>query len=211
MISRCMCVPDFLSRLPLLKIVALAVVLTALPCGPAFSQRRPAPKPPTAKPKIAEPDVQTTKIEIDDPLNDYVEKGLPESSAINLVFPDKAVVEAAKKIEAFDDESLPTLLAAIRASGFALMNRDRKIISLPEKARSQGLAFYDFETVGMLKLSRRGIVTTLNDWMGLATKDNEVLQRDVVTKLLLDDLRANYNSKVPQLRFWARLIVELGR
>ena len=102
---------------------------------------------------------QTTKsIQLTfDNLNDFVEKGLPDPALAGTSDMDFKAVMMAQKILKLDSNSLPVLITALQTAGFFIIDENRKILRKPPgDGKGQGLAFYDFETVGMLKLENHG-------------------------------------------------------
>jgi hypothetical protein len=148
-----------------------------------------------------------------DNLNDFILKGLPAAAELPVGDIDEQAITMARVISKFDETSLPMLLTALQTAGFFIIDENRKILKKPLKdGKGQGLAFYDFETVGMLKLDKHGIPTSLNKIASLITKDNSVISSANFSDLMLQELQENANNdKNEFLRFWARLIIELGK
>src|ERR1700704_4597065 len=117
---------------------------------------------PTVKPNtksttpVKEPSIKKYSLTFDK-LNDFVEKGLPESAEPDGGDMDFKAVMMARKILKLDSNSLPLLITALQTAGFFIMDENKKILRKPlGNSKGQGLAFYDFETVGMLKLESQG-------------------------------------------------------
>lgn len=178
------------------------------------SAQRQAPTP--AKTPTQPTKTQATKTFplVFDDLNDFVAKGLPDSGDLpkegNL---DQAAAIMAKQISRLDKDSLPMLLTALQTAGFAVVDENRKVLRKPlGDGKGQGLVFFDWETVGMLKLAKRGIGTTINKIVGVITKETPTISASQFSELMLKDLRIQAdNSDNAFLRFWARLIIELGK
>lgn len=156
---------------------------------------------------------QTTKsIQLTfDNLNDFVAKGLPPSAALPIEDLDLAAVMMAQQISKSDEQSLPILLTALQTAGFTIIDENGKVLLKPADGKGQGLGFYDFEAVGSLKLAKSGVSTSLEKIVGTITKDVPQISASQFAELMLKDLRTQAdNSDNAHLRFWARLIIELG-
>ncbi|MDH3492582.1 MAG: hypothetical protein OEM82_03465 [Acidobacteriota bacterium] len=152
------------------------------------------------------------KLEVDDPLNGFTENGLPPFSAFSELDTDGAAAAAAEAISRFDDDSWPALLGALRKAGFTIMDRERRTLIAPESIPGNGMAFYDWETNGMLKLARKGFGTTLEGWMAKGAAGGSSTESARLAEALLSDLKKQaQNRDDQQKRFWARLIIELGK
>ncbi len=145
-------------------------------------------------------------------LNDFAGKGLPEPAALPTQNLDAAAILMARQISKFDNSSLPTLLAALQAAGFAIIDEKHNILRRPSgDGKGQGLTFYDFEAVGSIKLGNRALGTSLDRLSGIITKNTPEMPASQFSALVLQEIREHSNSQNPYLRFWARLIIELGR
>src|SRR5207237_1849493 len=103
-------------------------------------------------------------------------------------------------------------LTALQAAGFAIVDKIRKVLLPPLcDGKGQGLLFYDWETVGMLKLAKPGIGTSLDKLAAIITKDTPELPASRLSEVMLKDLRTQADSDNQFVRFWARLIIELGK
>ena len=208
----------------------------AVPIGTAYSiaflPGAPGPNPP-ARSQIASPapTVSTTtpgqKLAISQPintvpgktvplsfgsLNDFAKKGLPEPAALPAQNLDVAAMIMARQISKFDNSSLPTLLTALQAAGFAIVDEKHNILRRPMgDGRGQGLTFYDFEAVGAIKLGNHGLGTSLDIISGIITKSTPEMPASQFSALVLQEIREHANSENPYLRFWAGLIIELGK
>lgn len=148
-----------------------------------------------------------------DTLNDFVEKGLPVSAAVPTDNLDQAAVRMAQQITKSDEHSLSVLLAALQTAGFSIIDERGKVLRAPSgDGKGQGLGIYDFEVVGSLKLDNRGVSISLEKIAGTITKDTPQISSAQFAELMLKELRAHaVNADNAYLRFWARLIIELGK
>src|SRR5882762_10218888 len=98
---------------------------------PLSAQR---PTPTSSKP-ATQPAKNQTKQTIPlvfDDLNNFTVKGLPASADLPKDGnPDQAAILMARRISKFDKDSLPTLLTALQAAGFAIVDKNRKVLLPP--------------------------------------------------------------------------------
>ncbi len=147
-----------------------------------------------------------------DNLNDFVEKGLPDSAPLPFGNIDHVAAVMAQQISKGDEKSLPMLLTALQVAGFTVINENGKVLLQPADGIGQGLAVYDFEAVGALKLAKSGQNMSLEKIAGIITKDTPQILGWKLTELMLQDLRLQAdNSEDKFMRFWARLIIALGK
>ena len=121
---------------------------------------------------------------------------------------DAAAATLATFIAARDDHSVPALLTAIMTAGFAVRHEDGRVTQTV--VPGQGLVFDGWEVAAMAKMYRERRTMPLLR----LSEDLELipgLSSVPIGTLLLDGIKAHANGSQPQLRFWARLIVELGR
>lgn len=152
-----------------------------------------------------------TEVQIEpNPLGNFADNGLPEPAILGGKPSSALAVKTAKRILDYNEDSLAVLTAALQKSGFHIVDKDLKILFKPTSP-ANGIAFYDFEVAGMLKSTGFGAVTTIQKLGTIfANKSPELMKLDLPKKIL-DDLRADRNSKDPQVQFTATLIFELGR
>lgn len=178
---------------------------------PLLAQRRAPAKSPQ---QTAKTQAKKTIPLVFDELNDFAAKGLPDSGDLpkegNL---DQAAIIMARRISKLDKDSLPMLLTALQTAGFAIVDENHKVLRRPlGDGKGQGLVFFDWETVGMLKLARPGVGTTLDKLTTAITKDTPQFPASQLSTLMLEDLRSQAdNTDNLFVRFWARLIIELGK
>jgi hypothetical protein len=199
-----------------------ASISSTSPASPAAAVvAKPTPTIPTLPQTITTPALrltarpQTTKsIQIAfDNLNEFVAKGLPSSAALPTENLDQAAMIMAQQISKSDENSLPVLLTALQTAGFTIIDENGKVLRKHlGEGKGQGLGFYDFEAVGSLKLANSGISVSLEKIAGTIAKDAPQISAPQFAELMLQDLRTQAdNSNNPYLRFWARLIIELGK
>ena len=147
-----------------------------------------------------------------DNLNDFVEKGLPNPAPVSFGNIDHVAVVMAQQISKSDEKSLPVLLTALQVAGFSVINENGKILLQPADGVGQGLAVYDFEAVGAIKMAKSEQNMSLEKIAGVITKETPEILGWKLTELMLEDLRLQAdNSEDKFLRFWARLIIALGK
>ena len=186
----------------------------------SFATTLAQPARPGANAKIVE---KTIPVKIIDPANDFADSGLPEPPVIPDGRSDASAAKLAAKLSKYEEDSLAYLIAVLQKAGFYIIDENRKILYQPTvDLKGMGLAFYDYEVVGMLKLSRAGVVTSVGKLADVIGKDLPSPQKERFGAMMLEDLRkaaaleivANEqtSNKAPQTkRFWARLIIELGK
>ncbi|MEQ1603490.1 MAG: hypothetical protein ABL999_01325 [Pyrinomonadaceae bacterium] len=146
-----------------------------------------------------------------DSLNDFPKKGLPSAAPLPFGNLDHAAAIMAQQILRSDAKSLPVLLTALQASGFTVIDKNGKVLLRPANGKGQGLSIYDFEAVGSLKIDRTQIKFPLETIAAMITKKVPEIPARQFGELMLRDLRASAErNDDPYLRFWARLIIELG-
>lgn len=143
--------------------------------------------------------------------NKFAEKGLPEPADFGGAPSDKLAAAMAREISNYDEDRLPLLITMLQRAGFFIIDNERKTIYQPTTGNGMGLAFFDFEVAGMYKLSRRGFVTSIEKIAGQITKESPEISSSVVADLIVRDIRTSANSTNKIVRFWARLIIELGK
>ncbi len=160
-------------------------------------------------PGVYKPTVE--KIEINDAANDFGEKGLPQADIIGSNPSDELAKHLAKEISKYDENSLPLLMATLQKAGFYIINDQQKILYKPSYGKGMGLAFYDFEVAGMYKLSRGGLVTSMTKVMAVVGSKIPKYPSVDAASVVLDGIREATKSKDQTVRFFARLVIELGK
>jgi hypothetical protein len=121
---------------------------------------------------------------------------------------DAAVVTLAKQIAARDGNSTAALITAIQSSGFAI-RQDGSLLP-PSNEASQGMAFDAWQVAAMAKLYDEDWHITVNDLSVILQKCFPEFNTVQLGDALLQGI-TNATQKKQPLRFWSRLVVELGR
>lgn len=187
-----------------IKLTVLLFILVSASCALVSAQIR--------KPVVPQKtDDKVERIETDDFENDFAEKGLPEPGIIGFNPTAQLAKPIAAKISRYDEESLPLLIAALQKAGFYIIDQNQKTLYAPTYGEGVGMAFYDFEVVGMLKASKLGAGTTVAKIANLISQKDSTLQTHVNGRFILYDLNLALKSADPQIAFLAGLIFEFGR
>lgn len=188
---------------------ALLLVFVFHSLAAAQIRNRPAPRV-TAPVSKFDPD-KTSAGKPDDTANDFAEKGLPPPDDYGGAPNDELAAALARELSDYEKDNLPLLMTALQRAGFFIINDKQKTLYQPTSGTGMGLAFYDFEVAGMYKLSRRGIVSSVEKMAAKMGKETPELPPARIAELMLRDLKTAANSSNRAVRFWARLIVELGK
>lgn len=187
----------------------LAILLVNLSPICAQVTRRPTPK--ITAPVSQSNAALAVEVRPVDSANDFVERGLPAPANFGGAANDALAAALAREITNYEKDGLPILITTLQRAGFYIINKDQKILYQPTSGQGMGLAFYDFEVAGMYKLSRRGIVSSVEKFANVAGKDTPDLPPSRIAELMMRDLQTAANSSNKLGRFWARLIIELGK
>lgn len=134
---------------------------------------------------------------------------LPSPFSIPSGSPDDAAVDLAKKIAAADEQSTAALMTAIQMSGFSIRGKDGAI-SVTPRGPTQGMSFDAFSVASMAKLYSDGWAMSLDDLSAVLDKAISPRLKQPIAQILLSGITRSAQGDQP-LRFWARMIVELGR
>lgn len=170
----------------------------------AIFAQRPITNTPPAEPKLE-------LIESTNPMDTFSKKGLPAAYIIGQNRSDELAEWLAKEISKYDKESLPIMIAALQKAGFYIIDQNQKILYKPTSTYDMEMSFYDFEVVGMLKISAMGTTTTIKKLAEVISQNNRQIPADKLGASILDDLRKAKNSKDMRIRFVAKLIFEIGK
>ncbi len=125
---------------------------------------------------------------------------------------DRSAANLAKQLNGPEEKALQSLLTALQRAGFYVLDNKGAIQQYPESGKGQGLGIYRFEADGSLKLDKRGVKISLVKMAASIVKDIPEITADAMASAMLTDLRKHAeNTANADLRFWARLIVELGK
>ena len=135
---------------------------------------------------------------------------LPQPLALTGTDPDAAAIELARLVSRRDEHSTEALVGALKMAGFNIRTQDGSVL-VGEKNAGQGIAFDDWEVAAMAKLYGDGFHISLADLSSTFTETMPGFKKVPLSDLLLQGIRTDVDCKKPELRFWARFIVELGR
>src|SRR5579863_4448368 len=122
---------------------------------------------------------------------------------------DQAAVELAKKISARDEQSTASLMTALQLSGFGIRSEKGDLLAkLTEQ--SQGMAFSAFSVAAMAKMYSDGWHISLEDLSLILSKTVPEFGTVPLSDILATGITKTSDGPQP-LRFWGRLIVELGK
>lgn len=120
--------------------------------------------------------------------------------------------DLARRILAGGPEGHRSVVAALTAAGFAILDSKRRtVVSIPAKPEV-GLPLEDWEVDILARAAADQVtapVSELEADLALALKDERA--GHLITAMLLDEIREGVNDSIPTVRMWASLIVELGR
>jgi hypothetical protein len=160
---------------------------------------------------VLEQQKKVEQIDFVDDFNNYSTNGLPIPPVIGSNPSDKLAGELAKKISAYDEKSYPLLIATLQKAGFHIIAENQKVLYQPTFEKGMGLAFYDYELPGMYKTSQAGSSLTFAKFGEILQSKFPNVPKNKFAELMLEDLRTAAKSKQIEVRFWARLIIELGK
>lgn len=144
-----------------------------------------------------------------DAMSDAFEQGaLPDPLPAPTSNPDDAASTLAKQIAARDEKSTPALMAALQMAGYTIRGRKGETILQPANA-GQGMAFNSWAVASMARLYDQGWQLSLDDLDIILGKTMPALSKTPFSTALLEGITASAQGDQP-LRFWSRLIIELG-
>ena len=157
------------------KFISFSLLILFIFNSLVFAQisKRPSPRI-TAPVSRFDPD-KTNEGKPDDSSNDFAASGLPSPKDFGGAPNDALAAALAKEITNYDEDKLPLLITTLQRAGFFIINDKQKVLYQPTTGTGMGLAFYDFEVVGMYKLSRRGIVSSVEKFAANMGKDTPEL------------------------------------
>jgi len=135
---------------------------------------------------------------------------IPEPLAVGATEPDAAAAEMAQKVALKDEYSTAALVSAFKAAGFSILAEDGSELVGARNA-GQGIGFESWEIASIAKLYGDEMHITLADLSQTFSQTLPGFKKLPLSKLLLEGIQADSESKKPELRFWARFIVELGK
>ena len=132
---------------------------------------------------------------------------LPEPSRKPGGTPDQVAAALAKSVAAGDDQSMPALMTALMTAGFGIRDSDGAVTQTVEPG--QGLIFEAWEIASMAKMYGERRTVALPELID-GLKSVPELKDAPLEKIILDGIRKHAVSQQPEMRFWARFIIELG-
>jgi hypothetical protein len=190
------------------SIVSLAtlIVLTVIQFQIDGQTRRPPARP-------AQPPANAQSLVVKSAKNEKLAAAfhtgqLPEPSRKPQGKPDEVAASLAKTIAAGDDQSMPALLTAILTAGFGIRDSDGGVTQTVQPG--QGLIFDVWEIAAMAKMFGERRTVELS-YLCDAFRAIPELKQAPLEKIIINGIRKQSSSEQPELRFWARFIVELGK
>ena len=132
---------------------------------------------------------------------------LPEPARKPQGKPDEVAAALAKSVAAGDDQSTPALLTALMTAGFGIRDSDGAVTQTVEPG--QGLIFEAWEIASMAKMYGEHRTVELSD-LSDGLRSVPELKQAPLEKIIIDGIRKQATTTHPELRFWARFIIELG-
>ena len=184
-----------------MKLIAIAVAgITLLGTFPLRGQTRVAQRPAQS---VTLKSVRNEKLAAA-----FYSGRLPEPLRTPAGRPDEVAATLAKQVAAGTDQSMPALLTAIMAMGFGIRDADGGVTQTVQPG--QGLIFETWEVAAMAKMYGERRTVELSYLAGGLESIPELKQIQL-DKIIVDGIRKQALSDQPELRLWARFIVELGR
>jgi hypothetical protein len=192
------------SRRPVSARLIASLTLVALAASCTGGGPGPSPPPQSSEPVSPSPTLVDDSDLLPDPLP------LPPGD------PDQIAAALAADVVQGGDSATSALLAAIGASGIAVVDAARdEAVTLPPAEPNLGLAFQAGEVVSMARLEASGYQLTMDDLAELyrhLAPANAHLDRAPVDRFIVSGVRAAAkDDHVATSRFWGRFVVELGR
>lgn len=123
--------------------------------------------------------------------------------------PDQIAADLAKRIATKDEQSTAALMTALQMAGFGIYSPEGQLAVKPTGA-SQGMALGAFSVAAMAKLYNDGWHMSLADLSAVLTKAIPAFQKVSLNETLANGIATASQGEQP-LRFWSRLIIELGK
>jgi len=192
----------FRSIVSLATLIALVVV--QFPAG--GQTRRPPARP--AQPPVNAQSAALKSVKNEKLAAAFHTGQLPEPSRKPQGKPDEVAAALAKTIAVGDDQSMPALLTAILTAGFGIRDSDGGVTQTVQPG--QGLIFDAWEIAAMAKMFGERRTVELS-YLCDAFRAIPELKQAPLEKIIINGIRKQSSSEQPELRFWARFIVELGK
>ena len=123
--------------------------------------------------------------------------------------PDQIAADLAKRIAAKDEQSTAALMRALQMAGFGIYSTEGQLVMNPSEP-SQGMALRTLSVAATAKLFGDGWRLSLADLCVILGKMFPGFENVALGSVLTDGIVKASQGQQP-LRFWARLIIELGK
>ena len=180
------------------------IALVAVTIGGQTRRQQPRPvQPPANAQSLVLKSIKNKKLAAA-----FFSGALPEPARKPQGKPDEVAKALAKTIAAGNDQSTPALLTAIMTAGFGIRDSDGGITQTVQPG--QGLVFDAWEIAAMAKMYGERRTVELS-YLCDAIRAIPELKQAPLEKIIIAGIRKQSSSEHPELRFWARFIVELGK
>src|ERR1035437_2275760 len=135
---------------------------------------------------------------------------LPAPASMPPGTPDEAAAVLAAQIAAGDAGSLPAILAGLQASGIGIRDGTGGVLIQPAQP-SQGYAIDNEQAIALGMAATNPTEMTLAELADTLSTGIPDLKGAPTASLILDGIRSRAGDKSPTIRFWADLLVDLGK
>ncbi len=135
---------------------------------------------------------------------------LPAPASMPPGTPDQAAAVLATQIAAGDAGSLPAILAGLQASGIGIRDGTGGVLIQPAQP-SQGYAIDNEQAIALGMTATNPTEMTLAELADTLSVGIPDLKGAPTASLILDGIRARAGDKSPTIRFWADLLIDLGK
>jgi hypothetical protein len=198
-------------------LAAICVGTVLIGTLPIEAQKRPvrkaAAKPVTAKPSTVEEPTTDLATPVEPDSSEvmgapYRTGDLPSAAPIPAGTVEEQAAVLAEAITAGDSNSVPALMAALKAAGYGLRGKGGDVDY--DASRFQGLALDAWQIALITKLYGDGWGAGLGRFGESMEKISPSWKKDTNVSDLVESIRAASTSEKPATKFWALLIIELG-
>lgn len=180
-------------------IALLVLISLQLPLGGQTRRQQPAP---------AAQSILLTSVKNEKMAAAFHSGQLPDAMRKPEGKPDEVAATLAKRVAAGDDQSVPALVTALMTAGFGIRDSDGGVTQTVQPG--QGLIFEAWEVAAMAKMYGERRTVALS-YLSDTIRTIPELKQAPLEKILIDSIRKQAVSDQPELRSWARFIVDLGR
>ena len=135
---------------------------------------------------------------------------LPAPASMPPGTPDQAAAALATQIAAGDAGSLPAILAGLQASGIGIRDGTGGVLIQPAQP-SQGFAIDNEQAIALGMAATNPTEMTLAELATTLSIGIPDLKGAPTASLILDGIRTRAGDQTPTTRFWAHLLIELGK